>query len=156
LDHIHGLKLFRLGLHLQPKPDGTETYISAIDGSISTTQPDGKVIYTDPITGNTRTIDRGQSQEIARDRKGGLISTYDFGTRITTMADGTKIKIIDTPGAMSDGRITEKPDGTITTDNPDGTWNITFPKKADGSQKMYFSDGRNAIKNPDGTITFLK
>jgi hypothetical protein len=51
--------------------------------------------------------------------------------------------------------VTEKPDGSTITENTDGTWDITFPKKADGSQKIYLSDGREGSKNPDGTITFL-
>jgi hypothetical protein len=46
------------------------------------------------------------------------------------MADGTKIKdeVNKVDGEIT--KVTEKPDGTITRDNPDGTWNITFPKKS--------------------------
>ena len=81
------------------------------------------------------------------------------GDTTYTQTDGTIVKrdgkteeIVSTTKLTSDGKVTEKPDGSILTEKHDGTWFITFPKKADGSQKTYYPDGREECKDAAGKI----
>jgi hypothetical protein len=63
------------------------------------------------------------------------------GLAITKKTDGTLVTR-DWLGKQ----VTNKPDGTTLTENTDGTWFITFPKKTDGSQKAYNSDGTKCVR----------
>jgi hypothetical protein len=59
-------------------------------------------------------------------------NVYTSSNSNTKKPDGTEI------AKWGSVRITEKPDGSTITENGDGTWNILFPKKDDGSLKIYF------------------
>jgi hypothetical protein len=49
-------------------------------------------------------------------------------------------------------QVTEKPDGSVITENTDGTWHVTFAKQADGSFKTYYANGTNTITGIEGKI----
>jgi hypothetical protein len=91
-----------------------------------------------------------------------VTETKDTEGKVTTISrnnDRSFIIATKNPDGTT-STATEKPDGTnietdsggiTTTTNPDGTWYKTFPKSANGSIKIYYSDGKTVIKKPDGT-----
>jgi hypothetical protein len=152
--------------------DGTRFAIDPKTGNTETTEKDGTLIEKDGKTGDTETRQTDGST-VKRDGKTGeIISTstrLNDGTEMVedgqtgdityTQTDGTVVKrdgktgeIVSTTKRTSDGEVTEKSDGSTVTEKQDGTWFITFPKKADGSQKTSYSDGREECKDTAGKI----
>ena len=88
-------------------------------------------------------------------------TTFEFGVKTVSeydpQGDGwTTTKTTDQKSGSTTTTITKtNPDGnvstknpadnTITTQNKDGTWFITYPPSPDGSVKTYHSDGRTTI-----------
>jgi len=116
------------GTVIHANPDGSST-TKKLDGTVITKSPDGLATakYPDGTVTNTR----------------------PDGSSITDKPDGTIITFNPSDGTT----ITTKPDGTKTTENKDGSWYITFPKKANGSVSTYYEKGTTITKNPDGTTT---
>jgi hypothetical protein len=75
-----------------------------------------------------------------------VTSTDTDGSYVTVKPDQTRIDFTSSDGIA----ITTKPDGTKITENKDGSWLITFPKKPDGSISTYYENGTTFTKMPDG------
>jgi hypothetical protein len=111
-----------------------DVIISSEDGKLVTHQPDGTVITQYPRNPGIPTVTK------TPDGNGNYVTTTTLrnGDFITDKPDKTVISYTASTGTT----ITAKTDGTKITENKDGSWYITYPKKPNGSVTTYYSDGR--------------
>jgi hypothetical protein len=111
-----------------------DVIISSEDGKLVTHQPDGTVITQYPRNPGIPTVTKTPAGN------GNYVTTTTLrnGDFITDKPDKTVISYTASTGTT----ITAKTDGTKITENKDGSWYITYPKKPNGSVTTYYSDGR--------------